>query len=149
MKLLSCLLVTFIISLNVNAQNCATEQNGGVRTEEWLTKLAHSKSSDECDNATNKFFLSINGKFNDTVTVYLNNRILYSQFLHTDSLGRNNTPCLQLVTNKHGEYNNLMIELTNNHQCMTIDLNPKYRIVNVRRKKNVWKVDYANYKSDL
>ena len=143
------LVLTCIISMHVHAQQCATEQNGGVRTETWLTKLAHGRSNDECDNATNKFFLSITGKFDDTVTVYLNNRVLYAQFLHTESTTGKHEPSIELVTGKYAEYNNLMIALSNSGQCMTVDLNPTYRIVHIRRKRNVWKVDYANYKADL
>ena len=55
---------------------------------------------------------------------------------------------LKLTLNKTVKRNILLVELVNSNDCMIIELNPGYKIVEVHKAK-MWKINYANCPLEL
>jgi len=128
-------------------QNCATLKNGALRTEVLIpTTSIEPKSSGSPKGFITGISLCFAGSFNDTAIILLNNIQIYKGFFGADVSHDNEHTEMQLPIDKNIKTNILQIELMLHNECMSAQINDRYKFIQVYRG-NSWKINFTNYSS--
>src|SRR5882672_824127 len=128
MKTFPCVTVLFMTA-HIFAQDFATVKNGRVKTEVWIPKTSGCTRGNKIEKDQICLFFFWN--FNDTALIVFNNQQIYKGYLNIDSSQPRAVAEIKLVISKSIDDNILQIELINSSDCMAIELNCKYKIVEV------------------